>query len=263
VKCRVLTVVVSFPMCIFDHCEFIVKITIMKQLLIASSSSIHGSGYLEYLQPALEVFFKGVKNILFLPYARPQGISFDAYTEIAQQGFDFMGIKVTGIHSFDDPILAIAKAEAVFVGGGNTFVLVASLYQKGLMTPLKAAIEAGLLFLGTSAGSNICGPTVQTTNDMPIVYPASLNTLGSIPFNINAHYLDPDPTATHKGESRGTRIQEFHVFNELAVLGLREGSWLQVAGNSIVLKGTHQAPLFQKGKDRIDCSSETDFSFLR
>ena len=250
-------------MCIFDHCEFIVKITIMKQLLIASSSSIHGSGYLEYLQPALEVFFKGVKNILFLPYARPQGISFDAYTEIAQQGFDFMGIKVTGIHSFDDPILAIAKAEAVFVGGGNTFVLVASLYQKGLMTPLKAAIEAGLLFLGTSAGSNICGPTVQTTNDMPIVYPASLNTLGSIPFNINAHYLDPDPTATHKGESRGTRIQEFHVFNELAVLGLREGSWLQVAGNSIVLKGTHQAPLFQKGKDRIDCSSETDFSFLR
>jgi len=250
-------------MCIFDHCEFIVKITIMKQLLIASSSSIHGSGYLEYLQPALEVFFKGVKNILFLPYARPQGISFDAYTEIAQQGFDFMGIKVTGIHSFDDPILAIEKAEAVFVGGGNTFVLVATLYQKGLMTPLKEAIEAGLLFLGTSAGSNICGPTMQTTNDMPIVDPASLKTLGSIPFNINAHYLDPDPTATHRGESRGTRIQEFHVFNELAVLGLREGSWLQVAGNSIVLKGTHRAALFQKGKDRIDCSSETDFSFLR
>jgi dipeptidase E len=250
-------------MCIFDLCEFIVKITIMKQLLIASSSSIHGSGYLEYLQPALEVFFKGVQNILFLPYARPQGISFDSYTEIAQQGFDFMGIKVTGIHSFDDPILAIEKAEAVFVGGGNTFVLVATLCQKGLMTPLKTAVEAGLLYLGTSAGSNICGPTMQTTNDMPIVYPTSLKTLASIPFNINAHYLDPDPASTHRGESRKTRIQEFHEFNELSVLGLREGSWLQVAGNSIVLKGTHKAPLFQKGKERIDCNSETEFSFLR
>ena len=234
----------------------------MKQLLIASSSSIHGSGYLEYLQPTLKTFFKGVKNILFIPYARPQGISFDAYTEIAQQGFDFMGIKVTGIHTFDDPIMAIEKAEAVFVGGGNTFVLVATLYQKGLMTPLKTALEAGLLYLGTSAGGNICGPSMQTTNDMPIVYPASLETLGSIPFNINAHYLDPDLASSHRGESRRTRIQEFHVFNELSVLGLREGSWLQVTGKSIVLKGMHQAPLFQKGKDRIDCNSETDFSFL-
>ena len=125
------------------------------------------------------------------------------------------------------------NAEAIFVGGGNTFVLVNQLYKNNLLTTIKEAVENGTPYLGTSAGSNICGLTMNTTNDMPIIQPPSFKTLGLVPFNINPHYLDPDSNSTHKGETRETRIKEFHAFNTQPVIGLREGSWLDVRGNSI------------------------------
>jgi len=142
-----------------------------------------------------------------------------------------------GIHEFENPQKLIKSAQGIFTGGGNTFVLVDQLYKKNFIGTLKTAIESGTPYVGTSAGSNICGLTIGTSNDMPIAYPKSFKTLGLVPFNINPHYLDPDPSSTHMGETRETRIKEFHHFNSQPVIGLREGSYLEVVGSKITLKG--------------------------
>ena len=224
----------------------------MKKLIIASTSTIHGSGYLEYILPTLATFFKEANTILFIPYARPGGISYDEYTAIARKAFTKIDKKVKGIHEFENPKEALKQAEGIFTGGGNTFELVNQLYTNDVITALKEVVENGTPYLGTSAGSNICGVTMMNTNDMPIVYPPSFKTLGFIPFNINAHYLDPIEGSTHMGETRETRIKEYHVFNKTSVLGLREGSWLEVNGDSIVLKGSLPARLFQKDTTAIE-----------
>ena len=235
----------------------------MKRMIIASTSTIYGSSYLEYLLPELKTFFKDVKKILFIPYARPSGISHDDYTKKAGDAFATIGISVKGIHEFSDPVKAINEAEAIFTGGGNTFVLVNELYKNNLMGVLKAAVENGTPYLGTSAGSNICGVSMKTTNDMPIIYPPSYQTLGLVPFNINPHYLDPDPNSTHKGETRETRIKEFHVYNSLPVVGLREGSWLSVEGGKIILKGNLTARIFTQGNSPYEVKPETSLNGLR
>jgi len=220
----------------------------MKKLIIASTSTIHGSSYLEYLLPSLTSFFNGVSTLLFIPYARPGGISFNEYTKQAAQVFNKIGIDVKGIHEFRNSSIAVKNAEAIFTGGGNTFELVNQLHKHNLFSILSDVINDGTPYLGTSAGSNICGVTMMNTNDMPIVYPPSFLTLGIIPFNINAHYLDPDRSSTHMGETRETRIKEYHIYNDTSVLGLREGSWLEVNDSEIILKGTHSARWFEKNK---------------
>lgn len=221
-------------------------------MIIASTSTIYGGSYLEYLLPTLKSFFSDVKTILFIPYARPSGISYDAYTNIAKEAFQKIGIEIEGIHGYKNPIEAIQNAEGIFTGGGNTFELVNQLYKNDILETLKKVLENGTPYLGTSAGSNICGINMKNTNDMPIVYPPSFKTLGCIPFNINAHYLDPIEGTKHMGETRETRIKEFHVFNNTAVLGLREGSWLEVIGETITLKGNYTARLFEKDKKPIE-----------
>ena len=221
----------------------------MKRILLASTSTVYGSTYLSYLQDELIDFFTGIDEILFVPYARPSGITHDEYTQIAQQFFNRIGKRVVGLHTFADPKKAIRQAKAIFTGGGNTFVLVNQLYGLEVMDVLREAVENGTLYMGTSAGSNIAGQTMQTTNDMPIVYPPSFKTLGLVPFNINPHYLDPDPQSKHKGETRETRIKEFHVFNDTPVIGLREGSWLRVEDEKVSLKGDLTARIFLKGQE--------------
>jgi dipeptidase E len=227
----------------------------MKKLIIASTSTIHGSGYLEYLLPTLATFFANVKTILFIPYARPGGVSYKEYTKIAEKAFATINMAVKGIHEFNNTKEAIQNAEAIFTGGGNTFELVNQLYKNDVILTLKQVLENGTPYLGTSAGSNICGVDMKNTNDMPIVYPPSFTTLGIIPFNINAHYLDPLEGSTHMGETRETRIKEFHVFNEVPVLGLREGSWLQVLGDVIYLEGMLSARLFKQNKQPVELES--------
>jgi len=230
----------------------------MKNLIIASTSTVFKGNYLDYLLEATLVdFYSETNEIIFIPYARPGGISHDEYTLIASKAFKQIGKKVIGIHTFENPIEALKSAKGVFTGGGNTFVLVSQLYRLGLIQPLREAIFNGLPYLGTSAGSNICGVSMQTTNDMPIVYPPSFKTLGVIPFNINPHYLDPDSGSTHMGETRETRIQEYHTQNSVAVVGLREGSWLQVQGESIVLKGPHSARIFEQGKKAYEVETSS------
>ncbi len=230
----------------------------MKNLIIASTSTIHGSGYLDYLLPTLKVHFKKVTTLLFIPYARPSGITYHSYTSKAKDAFAKLGIHVRGIHEFDCPKEAVQGAEAIFTGGGNTFELVNQLYANDLIGDLQRTLESGTPYLGTSAGSNICGVTMMNTNDMPIVYPPSFDTLGCIPFNINAHYLDPVVGSTHMGETRATRIQEYHAYNTTAVLGLREGSWLEVEHNKIVLKGSLTARVFKQNEKPYEIASGTE-----
>ena len=155
------------------------------------------------------------------------------------------------------------NAEGIFTGGGNTFLLVSQLYKNNIMTLLADAVKNGTPYLGTSAGSNICGLTMQTTNDMPIIYPPSFQTLGLVPFNLNPHYLDPDLQSKHMGETRETRINEFHSFNTIPVLGLREGSWLAVKGAEITLKGNLTARLFRQNQTPEEIESGSDLSSLK
>lgn len=234
----------------------------MKKLLIASTSTVHGKGYLEYILPELSDFFKGIKEVLFIPYARPSGKTHDEYTAIAKKGFESIGIAVRGIHEFKSPIEAVNNAQGIFTGGGNTFLLVKQLYENKLISAIKNVVENGTPYFGTSAGSNVTGLTVKNTNDMPIVYPPSFDSLGLINFNINPHYLDPDENSTHMGETRETRINEYHTQNSTPVLGLREGSWLAVRGNTVKLKGALHARLFRAGKAPVELAPETDLSFL-
>ncbi|GAA3623997.1 dipeptidase PepE [Flavivirga jejuensis] len=235
----------------------------MKNIIIASTSTIHGSGYLDYILDDLTVLFKETEEILFVPYARPSGISHDEYTKTVTNAFAKINKKVKGIHTYEDPIEAIKKAKAIFIGGGNTFVLTNQLYKNNLIGALQTAIKNGIPYLGTSAGSNICGLTIKTTNDMPIVYPPSFNALGFVPFNINPHYLDPDKGSKHMGETRETRIKEFHNFNNQPVIGLREGSWLEVKNDSIILKGHLTARIFEYNKTPYEVNPETELDHLK
>ncbi|WP_367755128.1 dipeptidase PepE [Flavobacterium sp. WC2430] len=235
----------------------------MKNIIIASTSTLHGGDYLEYLLPELSKHFQDCKTILFIPYARPSGISHDEYTAKAVAAFSKININVKGIHEFQNPISAIENAEGIFTGGGSTFVLVNELYKNNIMTVLSQAVKKGTPYLGTSAGSVICGLSMQNTNDMPIVYPPSFQTTGLIPFNINAHYLDPDLQSKHMGETRETRIKEFHAYNSIPVLGLREGSWLDVKGSKIILKGNLKGILFRQNQASEEIESQSDISDIK
>jgi dipeptidase E len=235
----------------------------MKNLIIASTSTLHGGHYLEYLLPELSVHFEHCKTILFIPFARPGGISHEEYTANVASAFAKINKEVKGIHEFEDFSKAISNAEGIFTGGGNTFLLVTQLYKNKIMTVLSETVKSGTPYLGTSAGSNICGLTMQTTNDMPIIYPPSFITLGLIPFNLNPHYLDPDLQSKHMGETRETRINEFHAFNNVPVLGLREGSWLAVKEGKTTLKGNLTARLFMPNQTPVEIEIGTDLSYLK
>ncbi len=231
------------------------------QAIIASTSTLHGSHYLEYLLPSLKLHFKDINEILFIPFARPGGMSHQDYTKLAAAGLKSCIPNVVGIHETEDMQQSILEAKAIFVGGGNTFLLVKQLHELNLMSALKTSIRKGAKYLGTSAGSNICGKSMQTTNDMPIVQPPSYETLGLLNFNINPHYLDVDSTSKHKGESRETRIKEFQVFNTEVVVGLREGSWIKINNSEISLEGTLPAVIFEPNKQVYELKSGSFLKF--
>jgi dipeptidase E len=235
----------------------------MKNIIIASTSTLHRGDYLDYLLPELKLHFANCKTILFIPFARPSGITHEEYTAKVASAFAKIGKDVKGVHEFEDYSAAIKNAEGIFTGGGNTFLLVTQLYKNNIMNVLAEVVKNGTPYLGTSAGSNICGLSMQTTNDMPIIYPPSFKTLGLIPFNLNPHYLDADLQSKHMGETRETRIQEFHSFNTIPVLGLREGSWLDVKGDTIILKGNLAARLFRQNQIPVEMGSGADLSFLK
>lgn len=227
-------------------------------ILLASTSTIFGGDYLNYLKEELIKLYEGIDELVFIPFARPGGISHDEYTEKAESFFKTLGIKVKGLHEFDNKAEAVQNAKAFFTGGGNTFLLVKTLHEEGLMSVLKQNVESGKPYLGCSAGSNIGGQNMKTTNDMPIVYPPSFDCMGLVPFNINPHYLDPNPELKHNGETRETRIKEFLTQNDIKVVGLREGNWIRRIGDKITVEGSELTRIFEKGKEPYEIEAGTE-----
>lgn len=229
------------------------------RLLLLSNSTLYGRGYLDHAAEEIGHFFRGLTEILFFPYALHDR---DAYAAKARERFARMGLRLSSIHEAPDPKAAARHAAGFFIGGGNTFRLLQQLYAYDLLGPIREKGLAGSPYLGASAGSNVACPTIETTNDMPIVQPPSFEGLGLVPFNINPHYLDPDPGSTHMGETRETRIREFHEMNDPPVLALREGAWLRVEGKEASLGGTAGAKLFEKGKPPREIRTGEPLAFL-
>jgi dipeptidase E len=235
----------------------------MRHFILASTSTVFGEAYLEHLQPAMKTLYEGIDEIIFIPYARPEGISHDDYTTRAADAFAAIGVKVRGLHTFENPAAAIKDARGFFTGGGNTFLLVKQLHEQGLMQSLQTAVNNGAPYMGCSAGSNIGGQTMQNTNDMPIVYPPSFETLGLVSFNLNPHYLDPIPGNQHMGETRETRIKEYHTQNSTPVVGLREGSWIYVKADTVTLQGKLNARIFEAGKEPYEVATGSSLATLK
>ena len=227
----------------------------MKKFILASTSTVYGSNYLEYLKNQIIELFKDTEEILFIPFARPGGISHDEYTQNAEKFFNTINKKVIGLHTIEDKKAAVKNAKGIFTGGGNTFLLVKKMYEYDLFPILRTTVENGCAYLGTSAGSNIAGINVKTTNDMPIVYPPSFDAMGLVPFCINPHYLDPDKNSTHKGETRETRILEFLTQNTNPVVGLREGNYIKCIDDSLTIEGPLSSRIFENGKAPYEVES--------
>ena len=208
------------------------------RLLLISSSNVHGYGYLDQPEPFIREFLGDRKVVAFVPFAAHDHAAYTAKIaeRLGRTGFDVV------------PLAELDRADAIFVGGGNTFRLLKTLYERNLLADIRKRIQAGLSYIGSSAGSVITSPTIRTTNDMPIVQPPSLDALGLVPFQLNCHYLDPDPSSTHKGETREERLREFHEENPTAVVGLREGTCLRIDDDRATLVGDRQARIFRRGE---------------
>jgi dipeptidase E len=219
------------------------------RLVLVSTSTVFGTRYLEHAYPELRDGIGGAGRVLFIPYALQDR---DGYAAKARAAFEEMGYGLVSLHEATDPRRAIEEAEAIFCGGGNTFRLLKTLLELDLLPLIRRRVAQGTVYAGASAGSNLACPTIRTTNDMPIVEPASLDALGLVGFQINPHYLDPPPASTHMGETREARIREFHEENETPVVGLREGAILRVEGPSVLLKGVAGARIFRRGQEPLE-----------
>jgi dipeptidase E len=233
-----------------------------KRLLLLSSSMIQGGDYLEYPQSEIKDFLGPlVKRILFVPYASVIR-TFDEYAEAVRAPFETMGYELDSVHQFPNISEAARSAEAIVVGGGNTFHLLRGLYETALIETIRERVLNGIPYIGWSAGSNVACPTIRTTNDMPIVEPPGLNALGLVPFQINPHYTDEHPSG-HQGETRAQRIAEFIEANRgVYVVGLREGSMLRVEDSTLSLRGELQARVFVSGTEAREYQPEDSLEFL-
>ncbi|MCL4118590.1 UNVERIFIED_CONTAM: hypothetical protein GTU68_006473 [Idotea baltica] len=233
-----------------------------RNLLLVSSSRCHPAGYLDHCAESAAELFGGVTEIIFVPYARPGGVDHDAYTATARGRFESLGIRVRGLHEFENPAGAVEECQGMFIGGGNTFVLLKQLYEDGVVDVVRRRIESGMPYMGTSAGSNIAGMTIGSSNDMPIVHPPSFNAFAVVPFNINPHYPRAADDPTHMGETRDDRIGEFHIFNEQPVVAIREDGMLRVIGDTMTLMGKLDGYVFRAGKERATIAVGADLSEL-
>jgi len=220
-----------------------------RRLVLISTSTVFGTRYLEHAYSELRDAFGSIARVLFIPHALQDR---DAYAVKARAAFEEMGYGLDSLHEASDPREAIERAEAIFCGGGNTFRLLKALHEMGTLPLIERRVKDGIVYAGASAGLNLACPTIRTTNDMPIVQPPSFDALGLVRFQINPHYIDPAPGSTHMGETRETRVREFHEENEAPVAGLREGAILRVEGASIALKGVAGARIFRRGLEPIE-----------
>jgi dipeptidase E len=229
-------------------------------LLLFSNSRVHGRGIFEHATEALAAFLTGCATVHFAPWA---GGDHGGYTAAIAGVLEPLGVRTVGLHAVDEPREALASAEVLFVGGGNSFRLVRALHQYDLLETVRRRVRSGeLRYIGSSAGTNMACPTMRTTNDMPIVQPPSFEAFGLIPFQINPHFVEADPASTHMGETREERIAEFLAENDVAVLGLREGAWLGRRGDELRLHGASGAVLFRRGREPEPCRDGDDLSSL-
>jgi dipeptidase E len=218
------------------------------RLMLLSNSTNFGEKYLDHAMSDIRAFLGPAKRLAFVPFALADH---DGYTAKARERFAREGIEVTALRADRGRTDALDSAEDVFVGGGNTFRLLRALQSTGHLEAIRDRVRAGLPYMGASAGTNIAAPTIRTTNDMPIVEPASFDAFGFVPFQINPHFIDADAASKHMGETREERLREYLEENERPVVGLREGAWLRREGASLRLEGRNGARLFRRG-----CSAE-------
>lgn len=229
------------------------------QILLVSNSTVHHRGYLDHAESEIRDLLGAARKVLFFPYALQDR---DSYAAKARARFEAMGYEMSSAHTTGDPQQAVAETDAIFIGGGNTFRLLKALQDLELIDPIRRRVGEGGPYIGSSAGSNVAGPSIRTTNDMPIVQPLSFDALGLVPFQISPHYLDPDPASTHMGETQEERIIQFLEENETPVLGMREGAWVRVRNGSVRLGGSNGARIFRRGEDPVEAVTGAEISGL-
>lgn len=226
-----------------------------KRLLLVSNSTLHGSGYLDHAEREIRDFLSAIRRVLFVPFAMRDR---EAYTALARRRLEAMGYALDSVAETSDPEQAVEEAEVVFIGGGNTFRLLKSLYDFNLLRAIRRRVSEGMPYIGSSAGSIVACPTLKTTKDMPVVEPPSFDALGLVSFQISPHYLDPDPHSTHMGETQEERITQFLEENDAPVIGLREGTMLRVEAGSIRLKGITAARVFRRDHSPVEIEPESN-----
>src|SRR5262245_7032648 len=229
------------------------------RVLLISNSTVYGRAYLDHVESEIKSFLGSARHVLFFPFALHDR---DAYTATARKRFDAIGYSLDSAHETSVPQKAVEETDAIFIGGGNTFRLLKALQDLDLVGTIRRKVGGGGPYIGSSAGSNVAGPTIKTTKDMPIVQPRSFDSLGLVPFQISPHYLDPDPNSTHMGETQEERILQFLEENDTPVVGIREGAWLLCANGAVTLKGQTGARIFRRGKTPVEVTPGTEISQL-
>jgi len=228
-----------------------------RNLLLISSSNVHGQGYLDHVESDIRSLLGNIKNVLFIPFALYDR---DTYAAKVRERLARMGFTVDSLHLSPHPKRSVEEAQAIFIGGGNTFRLLKALYDFDLLAVIRQRIDEGSPFIGSSAGSIVACPTLKTTKDMPVVEPRSFDALHLVNFQISPHYLDPDPTSTHMGETQEERIMQYLEENDRPVVGLREGTLLRVYGGTVVLQGNRTARIFRRGEQPIEAAPGVNLS---
>jgi dipeptidase E len=229
------------------------------RILLISNSTVHGHGYLEHAETEIRDLLGAAKTVLFFPFALHDR---DGYAAKARARFAEMGYALNSAHSVSDRQQAVAETDAIFIGGGNTFRLLKALQDLDFLDPIRRRVRNGAPYIGSSAGSNVAGPTIKTTKDMPIVQPRSFDALGLVPFQISPHFQDPDPTSQHMGETQEERIIQFLEESETPVLGMREGAWIRVENRSVMLRGANGARIFRRGEKPVEAVTGDEISKL-
>jgi dipeptidase E len=229
------------------------------RVLLISSSTVYGRGYFDHVESEIKSFLGSARRILFFPFALHDR---DAYTATVRKRLRDIGYAVQSAHETPVPQKAVEETDAIFIGGGNTFRLLKALQDLDLVEVIRRKVGSGAPYIGSSAGSNVAGPTIKTTKDMPIVQPRSFDSLGLVPFQISPHYLDPDPNSTHMGETQEERILQFLEENDKPVVGIREGAWLLCNDGTVTLKGKTGARIFRRGHAPVEVTAGTEISNL-
>jgi dipeptidase E len=229
------------------------------RVLLVSNSTVYSRGYLDHVESEIKGFLGSTRRVLFFPFALHDR---DAYTATVRKRFGGMGYSVESAHEAAVPQKAVEESDVIFIGGGNTFRLLKALQDLDLVEAIRRKVSSGAPYIGSSAGSNVAGPTIKTTKDMPIVQPRSFDSLGLVPFQISPHYLDPDPSSTHMGETQEERILQFLEENDTPVVGIREGAWLLCNNGTVTVKGQTGARIFRRGHAPVEVTAGTEISNL-